>query len=69
MIDTTKLKVWRVTGYVGWSDYDGPSDDNLDVKLILDASITKDEVYAILNERFKKYRNTVFKLYDVTEAE
>ena len=60
---TNKTKTWRVIGYVGRSDYDGPSDDNLDFKLELDASITKDEVLEILETRYKKYRTGVFKLY------
>ena len=59
----TNTKTWRIIGYVGRSDYDGPSDDNLDFKLELDASVTKDEVLEILETRYKKYRTRVFKLY------
>lgn len=56
-------RTWHVVGYAGRSDYDGPDDDNLDFTLTLDKSISKDEVYTILSDRYKKYRNTVFKLY------
>ena len=36
-----KYKVWRIEGYTGCSDYDGPQDDNHHEDLIFDGRYTK----------------------------
>ena len=30
MVRVSNLIYWHITGYAGWDDYDGPSDDNID---------------------------------------
>ena len=52
-----KIKVWNVTGYKGRDNYDGPSDDNTDFHVAMDARFTKDDVVDIFLNRFgKKHR-------------
>ena len=61
---SNSINTWRIIGYRGFSDnYSGPEDDNLDITIKLDKTIAKDEVIAMLNEKFKQYRFRVFKLY------
>ena len=50
---------WRITGYIGFSDYDGIQDNNLDIQMEMDGTVTKHELEALLFERYKKYRNVV----------
>lgn len=51
---------WKVSGYCGWSDYDGPADNNLNFEIEMDKSVTKDELETLLFNRFgKKYRCVV----------
>ena len=36
-----KYKIWHIDAYVGWSDYDSPSDCNYHLDMIMDASFSK----------------------------
>lgn len=49
-------KEWHITGYAGFSDYDGPDDNNLDFTMVMDDSVTKDEIEALLVQRYSKHR-------------
>ena len=57
-----EANVWRITGYKGTSDYDGPDDDNIDLEIIFDSRFKKADVETImLNYWSKKYRSVVIK--------
>ena len=57
-----KANTWRITGYKGWNDYDGPSDDNTDLEIIFDSRFKKEDVEAIMfNYWGKKYRSVAIK--------
>ena len=57
-----EANVWRITGYKGRNDYDGPDDDNIDIEIIFDSRFKKDDVETImLNYWGKKYRSVVIK--------
>jgi len=52
---------WKVTGYYGFSDYDGPEDDNINLIMEMDKSVTKEELEYLLFKRYEKYRCVVLK--------
>ena len=39
-----KYNIWHIDGYVGWDDYDGPSDCNTHIDYIIGAKFTKEDV-------------------------
>ena len=39
-----KTNIWEISGYKGWSDYDGSSDNNFSFKVTIDSRFTKEEV-------------------------
>ena len=43
-----KANIWRITGYKGWNDYDGPADDNTDLEIIFDSRFKKEDVETIM---------------------
>lgn len=43
-----KANVWRITGYRGNNDYDGPADDNTKLDIIFDNRLKKKDVEDIL---------------------
>ena len=52
-----KVNIWRVSGYRGRYDYDGPEDDNFCFVTALDARLTKDDVLELFFNRWShKYR-------------
>lgn len=54
--------IWRITGYRGRNDYDGPADDNTRLDIIFDSRLSKEDVEAILfNYWGKKYRSVAIK--------
>ena len=64
---TLKVKTWKITGYKGWDDWDGPEDNNLNFTVVMDARFSKDDVQEIFLNRFsKKHRSVVI---DATEIE
>lgn len=57
-----KANTWRVTGYRGCNDYDGPADDNTKLDIIFDSRFKKEDVEAILfNYWGQKYRSVAIK--------
>lgn len=65
-----KANVWRITGYKGRNDYDGPEDDNTKIDLIMDSRFTKENVEEIMAQYWSKfYRSVAIKaeLFDTRE--
>ena len=60
-------RTWRAVGYHGFSDYDGPGDNNFDFTIELDPSVTKSAVIEIVRQRYIKDRVVVFNVEDVTD--
>ena len=57
-----EANVWRITGYKGRNDYDGPADDNIDLEIIFDSRFKKEDVETImLNYWSKQYRSVAIK--------
>ncbi len=57
-----KANTWRITGYRGMNDYDGPADDNTKVDIIFDSRLKKEDVEAIMfNYWSKTYRSVAIK--------
>lgn len=57
------MNKWRIIGYIGFSDYEGKEDNNLNISMKMDATVTKHELETLLLERYKKYRNIVLNIY------
>lgn len=58
-------KVWKITGYIGFSDYDGPEDDNLTTYIVFDERFSKKTVIDFMVYFFsKKYRTVVINADD-----
>lgn len=49
---TPGLRTWHISGYHGFSDYDGPADDNLDFCMVVPYDVTEAELRALLMERY-----------------
>lgn len=57
-----KANTWRITGYRGRNDYDGPMDDNTSIEVIFDSRFNKEDVETIMfNYWNKKYRSVAIK--------
>ena len=57
-----KANTWRITGYKGRNDYDGPADDNTDLEIIFDSRFKKEDIETIMfNYWGKKYRSVAIK--------
>lgn len=57
-----KISVWNITGYKGRNDYDGPSDDNTNIKIAFDSRFTKEDVEEIMFSYWsKRYRSVAIK--------
>ena len=49
-----KITIWEIVGY---SDYDGKSDNNICFRIAIDSSVTKNEVENLFYNRYaSKYR-------------
>ena len=65
MAKTLKAKIWKVTGYKGWDNWDGPEDNNVSFTVVMDARFSKEDIQDIFLNRFsKKHRSVVI---DATE--
>lgn len=64
-----KVNIWKVAGYKGFDDYDGPEDNNFSFEAAFDARLTKEEVENFFFERYakRKYRNVVLRAELVSE--
>ena len=57
-----EANIWRITGYKGRNDYDGPADDNTDIEIIFDSHFKKEDVEDIMFSYWgKKYRSVAIK--------
>lgn len=54
-----KINIWEISGYKGWSDYDGSSDNNFSFKVAIDSRFTKEEIEEIFFNRYGKKHRTV----------
>ena len=54
-----KVVIWHITGYKGFSDYDGPSDNNIDMHIAMDVMFSKEDVETMLFKRYEKNRTVV----------
>ena len=52
-----KVNMWRITGYVGFDDYDSKADDNKNYTLLLDTSLSEEEVLNLAFGAYKDYRS------------
>ena len=43
-----KANIWRITGYRGKNDYDGPEDDNTKLDIIFDGRLKTEDVEDLL---------------------
>ena len=50
------LTIWEVHGYVGFNDYDGPDDNNICYRLAMPSSVTREELRALIDERYSGSR-------------
>ena len=54
-----KYNIWHIDRYVGWDDYDDPSDCNTHIDYIIDAKFTKEDVIDMFCNENKKHRMVV----------
>lgn len=54
-----KIVIWHITGYKGFDDYDGPSDNNIDMHIAMDAKFSKEDVKKMLFKLYEKNRTVV----------
>ncbi len=59
--------VWRITGYRGKNDYDGPEDDNTKLDIIFDSHFKKEDVEEILAQYWSKFYRSVAIRADILE--
>ena len=56
-----EANIWRITGYKGRNDYDGPADDNTDIEVIFDSRFKKEDVedikYVINSKYIRKNKS------------
>lgn len=58
-----EANVWKITGYKGRNDYDGPMDDNIDIDIIFDSRFKKEDVENIMLAYWgRKYRSVAIKV-------
>ena len=55
------VNFWHITGYAGWDDYDGPSDDNVDEVIVISSIFTKDDVISLFKRKYNGSRCTSFR--------
>ena len=58
-ISNVTINMWRISGYKGFDNYDGPSDDNMHFDVFLDSRFNKEDVEEIFLNRFSKKHRTV----------
>lgn len=69
MMKEPKANVWRIIGYKGRNDYDGPMDDNTNLEIAFDSRFKKEDVEDIMfNYWGKKYRSVAIRA-ELVEAE
>lgn len=53
------INYWEVKGYRGFSDYDGPEDNNFNTVVAVDARFTKDDVLDMMMKKFSEKHRVV----------
>ena len=53
------INYWEVKGYRGFSDYDGPEDNNFHAVVAVDARFTKDDVIDMMMRKFSEKHRVV----------
>lgn len=67
-VKNMKITIWQISGYKGWSDYDGVADNNFAFKVAVDSSFTKEEIEEIFFNRYtKEYRTVALKATVIEE--
>ena len=57
-----KVNIWRIIGYKGHNDYDGPMDDNTNLEIAFDSRFKKEDIEEIMfNYWGKKYRSVAIR--------
>lgn len=51
-----KHKVWHISGYSWWNDYDGVEDNNFNYKVSISDNVTKKEIEAMVMAKYKGNR-------------
>jgi hypothetical protein len=67
--DKSSTKTWTIEGYIGFNDYDGPSDNNLSFIMEMDKSVSKEEIEYLLFSRYKRYRTIVLNVSELKEED
>ena len=52
-------RIWKITGYVGFNDYDGPEDNNLNEYFIFDKRFSKNDVIDFMCHYYNEKHRTV----------
>lgn len=69
MVRVSNLIYWHITGYAGWDDYDGPSDDNIDDIIVTSDFFNKDDIITVYQQKYKFNRCTAFGVQKLTKDE
>ena len=65
-----KANIWKITGYKGHNDYDGPEDNNINFNIIMDSRFTKKDIEKIMSQYWSQfYRTVAIKINFVKEIE
>lgn len=67
--DCSKTKKWLIYGYAGWDNWDNSDDDNFHYQWELPSFITKADIEAIIQDRFKNERTLSFCVKEVNGVE
>lgn len=54
-----KINLWHISGYHGFDDYDGSSDDNINCIIAVDSRFTKTKVIDIMLNQYANDRCVV----------
>ena len=58
MKNNMKANTWRITGYRGRNDYDGPADDNTNIEILFDSRLKKEDVEENFKQLFMKSKRS-----------
>ena len=58
MVRVSNLIYWHITGYTGWDDYDGPSDNNIDDIIVTSDFFNKDDIITVYQQKLNLNGNT-----------
>ena len=58
-VNALKVKTWKIAGYKGFDNWDGPEDNNVKFTVVMDARFSKEDVEEIFANRFSKKHRVV----------